>query len=120
MRTYIKNITKPNGRVYPMWYQQWYDIDPVTGRKKRKPTTRYLMPATRGLDNLVGGIFGFGLRCLFQGVPWHDHEKIITNIKSPPNKWDNTRSRMTDDQWARYMERQSYVFNHVPSHAIAE
>jgi hypothetical protein len=72
MPYYIKNIRKPNGRTYPMWYEQWWNP------AKRKPQSRYVAPASGfGAGRLFAGAVGFVVNALKGEVAWHNFEEQI-------------------------------------------
>jgi hypothetical protein len=66
----VEKLKYINRRFY------WYDVfwQKADGRWKKR--SRYLRPAsTYGVSRLGAGLFGFGLRYMFRGVPWHNFQE---------------------------------------------
>src|SRR6185437_188475 len=74
MGTYVTRTISGNRYLY----FQKYEIDPVTGKKKRKPKREYVGRAGGfGAGRLFAGAVAFVIRAMKGELPSHDFQKLI-------------------------------------------
>jgi hypothetical protein len=122
-------LKRIKGRLY--WYQQWYEIDPLTGKRKRKPTSRYIGPlgnpwgfSRTEMTRMTLGVLSLAIK-LANGTerynPWTvPIHKAIGVPYRPHDAWAKERSRMPQGTWDTYVSHLSYAHSIYPSWELAE